>query len=129
MLSISKRTDYGLLLLSLMARNKNSKFVSIKSVAQDNNLPYKYLSHIALDLKRAGLLTSKEGSKGGYKLKTSPSKMMLSEIIEALEGELLVSCSSSTSCACSNACLHRGVMEKIIGGIEDYSLSDLIERK
>jgi Rrf2 family protein len=126
MLSISKRTDYGLLLLSLISRTSSKQYNSIKNIAKDNRLPYKYLSQIAIDLKKAGILISKEGANGGYRLKASPDKLMLSQIIEALEGELLVSCSSSHACACGHNCLHEGVMEKILGGIEDYSLSDLI---
>lgn len=129
MLSISKRTDYGLLLLSFFAKLKPKQFASINAIAKENNLPYKYLSQIASDLKTSGFLTSKEGAKGGYRLKIPPQKLMLNQVIEVLEGELLISCSTSRSCYCNQACLHKEVMEKVIGGIQDYSLADLIKKK
>ena len=129
MLSLSKKTDYGLLLLTLLAKTSSSRFTSIKSIAKGYDLPYKYLSQIALNLKDAGLLKSKEGTTGGYQLKLSPKKLMVSQIIEALEGELTISCGSSRSCACGQACLHEGVMEKVLGGMQDYSLADLMERQ
>jgi len=126
-LSISKKTDYGLLLLKSLSQIPKGKYVSIGQIARTNHLPYKYLSGIATDLKTAGILESKEGTKGGYHLKVNPQNLMLSDILQALEGELVVSCGQKNlSCSCNSACLHESVMQKVLGGIEDYSLADLL---
>lgn len=127
MISLSKRADYGLLLLTLLGRQKGNGYVSIKKVADEHTLPYKYLAQIAVDLKEAQLIESKEGVTGGYRLKVRPESLMISDALRVLEGELLISCGNSKACACDGICVHKGVMERVLGGVEDYTLAELMK--
>lgn len=85
MLSLSRKSDYGLLLLSLLTR-KSRDFISISSLSKENQLPYAFFSRIASELAQAGLLNSKEGAFGGYKLAKNPKDVSIAQVVEILDG-------------------------------------------
>ena len=129
-LGISKRTDYALLLLSALAQGSRKQFVSLKTVASKNKLPYKFLSQIASVLSESGLLESKEGVKGGYRLSRPAAAISVSEVLEALEGPLAVETCGREECVCGSACVHESVGEKMAGAVretlQDYTVADLV---
>ncbi|PJC36817.1 transcriptional regulator, partial [Candidatus Peregrinibacteria bacterium CG_4_9_14_0_2_um_filter_53_11] len=85
---ISTRGDYGLLLLSELARElrEGREHTSLRAIAESKNLSLKYLGEIATTLKKAGLITSKEGRDGGYTLARQPEEITMIEALEILEG-------------------------------------------
>lgn len=88
MFKISTRGDYGLLFLSALAEKIQAgrQFVSLKEIAAEKHLSVAYLTQIALPLKRAGFLKSKEGREGGYTLTKKPAEIRLIDVLETLEG-------------------------------------------
>src|SRR3989344_2612216 len=107
MFRLSQKADYGLILLSSLSRTQTHSrsgvkmtsgehsgsvargFVSIASVAKKNQISPKFLAQIASELKRAGILTSKEGIAGGYTLAKSADKIKLLDVLKVLDGELV----------------------------------------
>ena len=87
MFKLSQKADYGLMLLSSLARSK--KLIPISAIAQKNQISPKFLSQVANELKRAGILTSKEGIAGGYSLAKSAGEIKLLDVLKILEGELI----------------------------------------
>ena len=87
MFRLSQKADYGLILLSNLSRSK--KLTSISSVAKKNKISPKFLAQIANDLKKAGILTSKEGITGGYSLAKKPADIKLLDVLHVLDGELV----------------------------------------
>ena len=64
-------------------------------IAETQRVPPKYLELIMLDLKKAGLVKSVRGPKGGYKLARTPDEISFGEIVRSMEGPIaLVSCAS-----------------------------------
>lgn len=94
MFKISTKGDYGLLLLSALAekmRDEKSecgeeKFFSLKEIAEEKRLSLPYLSQIVMPLRDSGLLESREGRQGGYRLAKAPGQITMMEILEVLEG-------------------------------------------
>lgn len=82
----STRTDYSLIMLRALAHAKG--FVSLRIVAKNNRLPYRYVSRLAGDMKKAGFLKSREGVLGGYALAKKPKDIRLMDIIELLDGPM-----------------------------------------
>jgi Rrf2 family protein len=98
--------------------------VTIHEVAQNHKIPIKYLEHIMLALKRAGLLESRRGVRGGYTLARPPEKISVGEVLRVVDGKF-----SETSCieldlkshyACPemNACGLKQVWQDVQGAVE-----------
>ena len=87
---LSKRTEYGLRAVVQLARLGPKSFVQSKDLAQQGELPNKFLEAILLALRRGGFLESKVGSGGGYRLSRPPREIRVGELIRRLEGRLTV---------------------------------------
>jgi Rrf2 family protein len=66
-------------------------FIQIKDIASTQNIPQNYLEQLLSILKKAGLVESMRGSQGGYKLNKPADQIKIIDIIEVLDGPLLIS--------------------------------------
>lgn len=92
----SSQVDYGLILLAALRNSflkEKNYFLNLKRISKENNLPYAYLERVAQKLQRAGLIESKKGAAGGYRLAKIPSKISVLSAIEALGGHTITYCS------------------------------------
>lgn len=131
MLKISHKADYGLLLLTELS-DSSKKYTSLSQVAKRRGLSPKFLEQVARGLKKAGLVSAKEGAGGGYRLARDPKDIRLSQVVTALEGPLAIAdCLEEEGCLCLEDCSHRGVWQKVQTQVEEtlagYSLADLAE--
>ncbi|UWX59809.1 Rrf2 family transcriptional regulator [Chryseobacterium oranimense] len=85
---MSKRCKYALKAMVRLARNYNQGFLSTGIIAQDENISKKFLEQILLELKRAKLVNSKQGTAGGYYLLKSPDDISLADIYRIFEGPI-----------------------------------------
>ncbi len=67
--------------------------VTIQEVAAQHRIPAKYLEHILLSLKKAGVLESRRGVKGGYRLAKPPTQVTMGEVLRVVDGKF-----SQSSC-------------------------------
>lgn len=130
MFQISKKADYGVKLVLALA-GKRPQVCSLKKIVKEEKLPYRFVSQVAIKLKKAGILGSREGMGGGYFLKKDPKKLSLAEIVRALEGEKrLVACLRSCGCKLENICKSKPLWVKLqkdfIEKMESYRVADLI---
>jgi len=95
---IAKKTKYGLHALLYLAQRDMKGPVLIADLAKRENIPKKFLEIILWELKKHGLLESKQGRGGGYQLAKHPRDIMLGQVIRILEGPLApISCVSQTA--------------------------------
>ena len=85
---LSKRTEYGLRAVVQLGRLWPRTFVQSRDLAQQEELPNKFLESILLALRRGGFLESKVGSGGGYRLSRAPREIRVGDVIRRLEGRL-----------------------------------------
>jgi Rrf2 family protein len=85
---ISKKSLYALEALVALGRNHPRPVAKIREIASSEGIPEKFLELILLELKRARVVESERGAKGGYRLRRSPSKIYLGEIVRTLDGPL-----------------------------------------
>jgi Rrf2 family protein len=96
--TISKKTKYGLRALYALTRKYEKGPVLIPTLAREEQIPLKFLEAILLQLKRAGLLDSKKGKRGGYQLSLPPDEVTLGSVIRSIEGPLApLPCASETA--------------------------------
>ncbi|HEX8043399.1 Rrf2 family transcriptional regulator [Candidatus Deferrimicrobium sp.] len=85
---ISKKTEYALRALMYASRFPEGTTFQIRDLAEKNGIPKKFLELILLELKNAGMLSSRRGVGGGYLLARRPDSIRSSEIVEVFEGPL-----------------------------------------
>ncbi|HOE66220.1 MAG TPA: Rrf2 family transcriptional regulator [Candidatus Hydrogenedentes bacterium] len=89
-MNVSSRCEYACRAIIELARHENSDTpVTAMYIAERRRIPEKYLVHILLQLKRAGLVRSVRGAQGGYLLAKSPDDISLFHIIRAIDGPIL----------------------------------------
>lgn len=89
-MNISSRCEYACRAIVELARNENNpEPITAVQIAEKRNIPEKYLVHILLQLKRAGLVRSVRGAQGGYLLAQPPGEITLHDIIRAIDGPVL----------------------------------------
>lgn len=89
-MNISARCEYACrALVELGNRHAAQQPVTSQEIAERRHIPEKYLVHILLQLKRAGLVRSLRGSQGGYLLGRAPDEVRLLDIVEAIDGAIL----------------------------------------
>ena len=80
-MKLSQRGEYGLRALMFLGMNHGPEVVRIKDIAEQQNIPRRFLEHILNDLKSAGLVKSRRGAAGGYRLQGEPKEITMIEII------------------------------------------------
>ena len=84
---ISKKCKYAIHALVYMGKEPREKFL-IKDVSEACRIPKKFLEAILLDLKRAGILGSKQGKGGGYFMRRAPADVNLAEVVRLFDGAI-----------------------------------------
>jgi len=130
---LSKKAEYGLRALAVMARGKPSW--SIQELSERENIPVKFLEQILLALRHAGVLSSRRGVGGGYALVKPAQETTVGEIVRALDGPLApVPCASekpTERCTCPEprTCPVRLMMvqfrNELAKWLDSHSLEDL----
>ena len=94
---IAQKTRYALRSLLFLAEEQGGAPVQLGRIAETQRVPPKYLELIMLDLKKAGIVASSRGPKGGYRLTKSPQDISFGEVVRAIEGPIaLISCASAS---------------------------------
>jgi transcriptional regulator, Rrf2 family len=98
---VSSKGRYAARILLDLAERYGKGFVSMRDVAERQELSVKYAEKIVSSLKKAGLIKSSHGFGGGYQLSKAPGECTLWETLIAAEGELVpVSCLSADAEVC-----------------------------
>ena len=83
---ISAKGEYAIKALLDLALQRERGLIPIQEIATRQAIPQRYLEQVLLALKRAGLLTSKRGSAGGYHLTRPPEEITVGDVLRAVEG-------------------------------------------
>ena len=88
MISITSKSPYALRALTELARAGAEKPVSIGELARRRDIPVQFLEQLFAVLRRAGVLRSQRGVKGGYSFARPATQISVLEIVELLDGPL-----------------------------------------
>ena len=121
---LSKKTQYALQALSYMVEKHSDDPILIAEIANQKNIPIKFLENILLELRKAGFLESKKGKHGGYFFAQAPEKIKLSSIFRIIEGPIaLLPCVSLNfyeKCADCNE--KKCGINKVMAAVRDNTL-------
>jgi len=131
---INNRTEYAIRALWQLSEAKDH-FSTSEAIAQAQNIPVKFLPQILSDLSRSGLVRSVRGYGGGVRLARPPEKIKLLDILEAIQGSVLlydclkgpIDCQHEPDCKLQK--VYKKAQEAMKAEFNKVSLSDLRTRK
>ena len=83
---ISARGQYAIQAVLDLAVHRPGTLVPLQDIASRRRIPQRYLEHVLLALKRAGIVTSRRGSTGGYHLARPPEAITVGAVLRAIDG-------------------------------------------
>ena len=135
-MKVSTKGRYALRLMTDIAAHDGHGYVSLKDVAERQNISMKYLEQIAGLLAKAGLLRSGRGAQGGYRLVRAPEDYSVGSILRLTEGTLApVACLAGEANGCERCgeCptldFWTGLYATVNAYIDRYTLADLLEEQ
>ena len=133
-MKISTKGRYALRLMTDLAMHRDEGYVSIKVIAERQNISDKYLEQIISILSRAGYVRSVRGAGGGYMLSSPPEKYTVGMILRLTEGSLApVACLETEENLCTRAgsCPTLFIWEKMFAAINELvdsiTIADIVE--
>lgn len=136
-MKLSKKSEYGLRALLELTLTYGKTSLQRHTIAARQHIPVEFLEQILLALKRAGLLASRRGKKGGYQLIKRPEEITVGQVIRILDGPLApISCVSKTAYQKCGDCPYADkaqcpvqqvmgpVRDAIAGILDNYTLND-----
>jgi Rrf2 family transcriptional regulator, cysteine metabolism repressor len=136
----STKAEYGVRVMVELARRPGHVPVPLAEIAATDGMPLAYLEHLVARLRKAGLVDSRRGSRGGYLLARPASEISMADVVEALEGSIApIECISEAAdgsivCAressrdhvCPTKLLWTRVRMSIIDTLRETMLADLL---
>ena len=131
-MKLSTRGRYGTRLMVELAKHYGMGPLSMTEISKKQDIPVKYLEQIIIPLKKANLVSSIRGPKGGHMLSRPPDQINVWEVLLLLESKLtFVDCLTNES-ACENvgSCVVRPLWARAYEAVRDLfqetSLKDLL---
>ena len=135
---LSLRGEYALRALLVLGLNYDRPLVRIQTISEEQNIPKRFLEQILNDLKSAGIVQSRRGVAGGYRLAKAPQEITVAAVVRHIDGALApVSCVSERfyercSCPDESRCAIRSVMKEvrqaIVHVVEHITVAELCNR-
>jgi FeS assembly SUF system regulator len=131
MLRLSKLTDYGLVVMTELAREPE-RLHSAAGVAEATGVALPTVTKLLKLLSRAGLVRSVRGARGGYRLQREARHVSVAQVVDALEGPVaLTECSSEEGlCEQEASCAIRGrfqhINDAIRAALEGVTLAEMV---
>jgi Rrf2 family protein len=83
---LSRACEYGIQAVLYLAKHREISYISIKEIAEHNNISFHFLGKILQTLTQKGILISYKGPKGGVQLAKSPKEITVLQVVEAIDG-------------------------------------------
>lgn len=132
---ISTKGRYALRMLVDLAEHRNGHFISLRDIAERQNISKKYLEQIIPLFNKADLLKTNRGAQGGYMLAREPREYTVGEVLRLTEGTLVpVSCAGEEPAACGRSAdcamlpVWRGLSKAINDYLDSVTLQDILDQ-
>lgn len=131
MLRLSKKADYALIAMKHLAIRTDAASISAREIAEQYDIPIELMAKVLQRLARRGLLTSHQGTRGGYRLARPSAVISVADIIQAIDGPLTVTACSTEAENCDqyNKCSVRDplwrIKDRILSALATCSLQEI----
>jgi Rrf2 family transcriptional regulator, cysteine metabolism repressor len=121
-LAITSKSPYAVRALAELARRGSDQPVPIGELARSRDIPVQFLEGLFATLRRAGVLHSQRGVKGGYLFARPPAQVTVLEVVELLEGELGAEAADAGP-------VWVDAIEAVKGVLRSTTIADVVERE
>jgi FeS assembly SUF system regulator len=131
MLRLSKKADYALMAMKHLANRPDAASASAREIAEQYDIPVELMAKVLQRLARYRLLTSHQGTRGGYRLARASCAISVADIIEAIDGPLTVTACSTEAENCGQyaKCSVRDplwrIKDRILAALATCSLQEM----
>lgn len=128
MITITEKSRSAVIALTELAQRGSAGPVPILEVAESRGIPLHFLEQLFVGLRRAGILQSQRGVKGGYSFRRPPSQVSVLEVVETVDGRLASPASSDGARAGSESVWSeaRATLSQLLSGL---TIADMVERE
>lgn len=133
-MQITRQADYAVRAVLYLARMEPTQRAATSQVAQEQRIPPSFLAKIISQLSIAGLLHTSRGARGGVTLARDPKDVSLLEVIEAIDGPILLNecVGENSTCTFDSDCPLRPVwceaQEELVNRLKNTNFQQLIEQ-
>lgn len=136
MLRLSKKADYALIAMKHLAQKREAAATrtvstSAREIAEQYDIPIELMAKVLQRLVRTGLLTSHQGTRGGYTLGRPSASITVADVIQAIDGPFTVTACSTDNNDCEQygKCSVRDplwrIRERIVAALGTVSLAEM----
>src|ERR671914_490225 len=131
MLRLSKKADYALMAMKHLATRADAASASAREIAEQYDIPVELLAKVLQRLARRNLVTSHQGTRGGYRLARPVEGISVADIIQAIDGPLTVTACSTEDENCGQyaKCSVRDplwkIKDRIVSALATCSLQEV----
>jgi Rrf2 family protein len=135
----SSKARYGLRAMAVLARHfADDAYITVDDIVETEPIPPKFLESILTELRKEGLLLSRRGPAGGYRLARAPEAISLAAVVRTLDGAFApTTCARLRNPVCCEGCVDmeqcairpfaRRVRDEMAKVLEGQSIRDLSE--
>ena len=131
MIRLSTKGRYGVIAMFALGRSYEEGSLSVRRIAEQQDIPSAYLEQIMARLRQEGLVESARGRDGGYRLARPPEQITVGDVVRAVEGPITLSNCLATSiplCDRVDRCVTRLIWKRLGRRIEQAFDAITLER-
>jgi Rrf2 family protein len=128
-ITVTQKSRCAVLALAELARRGDAGPVPILEVAEGRGIPLHFLEQLFSGLRRAGILQSQRGVKGGYSFRRRPADVTMLEVVEAVDGPLTGRDSDGRGGAGSVDAIWADARERVAEVLREVTIADVVDRE
>ena len=128
---LSSKGRYGVQAVFDLAYHSEGRAAQIRDIGERQGIPSRFLEQVFRDLRKAGLVRSKRGPRGGYELAQLASELRLGDVVRAIEGTTALGCAELQGRGTSHEVLREvlsAVGARIETCLDEVTIADLCLR-
>ena len=124
-MQFTQETDYAFRIVSVFTSSENDSRLTAGELSASEHIPYRFLLRVLGKLKKAGIVESRQGIDGGYRLARSPEKITLLDVVLAVEGEIRINRCLKDVAHCNAGRAPNCRVHQALGAAQERFLDDL----
>lgn len=124
-MNINQESDYAFRIVLMLCKKGLDSKLDAKSLSEQGNIPLRFLLKLTRKLTQAGIVKSYRGINGGYAISKEPNTITLKDVVEAIQGPIVITRCIYDKKACSANKGHHCSIHKALCNVQNTILSEL----